>query len=326
MLSLPMTRDKLRHSAGSAAAGLLFRLPRFLTPRSAARLTPGLGSVMRRLDWSGRRVLDNLRTAFGDELDERERRRLASRFYGHMASLLCEMTWLGEWDRDRVMAQMLPTGMPHLWGALEGGKGAILISGHVGNWELAAARLVYEGFPVMAVIRKHRDSPLSLSVRRSRERHGVQVVQDTNPKECLRWLRKGGVVVLLVDRRDTTGSGVCVPFFGKAACSVTGPAWLALNLDAPVLNCGSWRRPDGVLEAVIEAPLPLLRTGDAERDVWLNTAQYQLAVEQLIRRHPEQWIWHRPRWRLSPTEPGALYEEMVAAKEPARSLAAFLGG
>jgi KDO2-lipid IV(A) lauroyltransferase len=90
---------------------------------------------------------------------------------------------------------------------------------------------------------------------------------------------------------------VCVPFFDRAATSVTGPYRLARLTGAPVFSFGVRRVAGGRFEGSIE-PLPLIDTGNAERDAWLNTALHQRSIEEAIRRAPAQWVWHRRRWRM----------------------------
>jgi Kdo2-lipid IVA lauroyltransferase/acyltransferase len=321
-----MNRTSLRHSAGNAAAAVLLNLPRLVTPRSARVLAPAIGRLIRRIDWSRGRVDENLGIAFGDEMDARERSRLADRFYAHLVRFTCELSWLSRWDTEALRRSSDIVGLEHLARARAEGRGVILLTGHMGNWEVCGARLAVEGVPLLSIARKQGDSPAEMLLARTRERFGVNTVLEPNIREPLRWLRSGKALVLFSDRRHATTGGVCVPFFGKPANSVPGPAWFALRTGSPVLPAASWRRPDGTLCVEVRPPLTIIRTGDQERETWLNTAQFQLALESFVREHPEQWVWHRRRWRLSRRQPGRLYEEMVAAGEPARSLAAAPAG
>src|SRR5688500_15258128 len=165
--------------------------------------------------------------------------------------------------------------------------------------------------PITVVVRSQGESPIEDHLTRMRSRHRIECVPDTKAADCIRALRRNRVLVLLIDRRHQGPGGICVPFFGQPARSTPGPARLALLTGAPVIACGSWRRPDGSIEGLAEPPLPLIRSGDNERDIWLNTAQHQAAIERLVRHAPEQWIWHRRRWRLRKREPGPLYAELT---------------
>jgi KDO2-lipid IV(A) lauroyltransferase len=271
-----------------------------------------LGAFLARRGPFRRQVRDGLATAFARDLDEARRLRLAAAVYEHFVQLLWEIGQLGRLPTERIAGRVRLAHIERFDAALAEGRGAIMVSGHVGNWLWGLARLAHEGYPLTMVSRQRGASPKERYLEAAARRHGLDVISQRDTRACLRALREGRVLVLVIDRRVRRTTSVCVPFFGQPATSVTGPARLALATGAPVLHYAVHRVADGRFEGCVDPPLPLIHTGDRERDVWVNTAGYHLAIEQAIRRRPEQWIWHRRRWRLR-TEPGLDYEALVAS-------------
>lgn len=275
----------LMRVVGALPDGVAFALGR-LCARPLAWVHP-------RRSW----VLEHLGFAFGNELSAAELRVVAARFYEHLCLTFVEIVRLPYWSRERVQAAMAEqVGMAHLDAALAEGKGAILITGHVGNWEMSGAILGMRGYLLGAVMQPQRNRFLREHLGTLRRRHGLEEIPTTSPRGCFACLRRGGVLLLLIDHRHPVG-GVRVPFFGRPAQSHTGAATLAMKTGAPVLLGYSYRLPDGRHRGVVSPPIPLVRTGDHERDVTENTARFQAALEAAIRDCPEQWIWSYRRWR-----------------------------
>jgi KDO2-lipid IV(A) lauroyltransferase len=289
-------RPALRKLARFGVAGLM-RFADSLSQKQVFRIAGLFGRILSRTMPRRAWVREHLTIAFGEDLDEAGVRKLTTAFYQHLVLLFSELVWLGSWSREQVLeATDAAVGLEHLDGALAGGKGAILITGHVGNWELAGAALAHRGYPMHVVAQAQRNPFMEEHLNATRKRHGMTVIPDTAPHQCLKALRRGGVLTLLIDRAPREG-GLAVPFFGRPARSVAGPAALALKTGAPVVLGVIRRLPDGRFQGEVE-PVPVVRTGDFERDVLENTARFQAALEGAIRRSPEQWIWQYRRWRM----------------------------
>jgi Kdo2-lipid IVA lauroyltransferase/acyltransferase len=283
----------LKDQAISTTLRLMSRLPEVAT----LRLRRPMGRLLHHI-WPRRaRVAEHLSFAFGGEVDLDGVLAYEAAFYEHLFQLFCEMGRLGHWSRERVLAAVDGSGQEHLSAALAQGRGAILITGHLGNWELAGAALSHHGYPLSVVASTQQNSSLQDYLMAIRRRHGLKVIPRHAPRECFTCLRENGVLVLLIDLRDPQGD-IVVPFFDRPTTCLSGPAVLAMKTGAPVLLGAVWRKPDGRFEGEVSPALPVVKSGDRDRDVLENTALFHSTLEKAIRRYPAQWIWDYRRWRV----------------------------
>lgn len=188
-------------------------------------------------------------------------------------------------------------GCQHLDWAMAQGRGVVVITGHIGNWELMAAYLAIKGYPVNAVARRVYDVRLNRILDDLRKNAKVRgISRDTEVKEMIRVLRRGEMLGLLMDQ-DTKVRGVFVPFFGRPAHTPTGPIILAMKTGAVVVLGAIHRQEDETFLITIEQPLKLVYTGNREEDILINTAACTSALERFIRLDPAQWVWMHDRWR-----------------------------
>lgn len=176
------------------------------------------------------------------------------------------------------------------------GKGAVAVSGHIGNWELLAQVLASGGYPISSIAKPLYDPRLTRWVHRVRSSRGQQVIwrgDGSASKEMIRAFRKGRALALLIDQ-DTKVQGSFVPFFGRPAYTPTAAASLALRLAVPIIVGWLHRTPEGY-QAHIERLEP-----DGDDDVDSLTAKLTLRLEHAIRLAPEQWVWLHARWQRQP--------------------------
>jgi KDO2-lipid IV(A) lauroyltransferase len=142
-----------------------------------------------------------------------------------------------------------------------------------------------------------------------RTRFGNRAIDKKNAaRESLRVLREGGTLGILSDLNTQTREGVFVPFFGKLACTTAGIATLALKTDAVVIpTCAIWDKDRQRYFFHGDPPVELIRTGDKEKDVEVNTARFAAAIEGLVRRYPDQWLWIHRRWKTRPPGEAEVY-------------------
>ncbi len=180
-----------------------------------------------------------------------------------------------------------------LEGVRREGRGAILVTGHLGSWEVLAAALAGRGWPLRAMARPLREPRLDRALREHRARMGVPTISsEVLPVAAVRHLRSGGFLGILADQRVKRG-GVTVRFLGQATRMTDGPARLALASGAPLVPLGIHRRPDHT-HCITVLP-PVAPAGGPGAAAALTQAVAG-ALESLIRLHPEQWIWIHPRW------------------------------
>ncbi|MFQ5354015.1 MAG: lysophospholipid acyltransferase family protein [Thermodesulfobacteriota bacterium] len=277
--------------------GLIFILGHL--PLGLAR---GVGKVLGRLFY----VLDkrHRETVFNNlELagyPEANREAIAREVFTHMGVTLLEVMstpWLKKRD---LTGYVEAEGLPVLEKALKRGKGVILFTAHLGNWELQAAWYAIMGYRGDVVVRD-MDSPLAARLMEwMRTRHGqTMVLKKRSMRRLLKTLSRGGMVGILLDQNVARVEGVFVDFFGVPACTNKGPAMLAAVSGAAVIPTFITRRQGGH-RVTIGPEIELLRSGDKDRDALENTARMTAVIEQAIRRNPGQWFWVHRRWKTRP--------------------------
>ena len=198
--------------------------------------------------------------------------------------------------KEKIRDQVSFTGREHLTQALSHGRGVVLATAHSGNWELLGAALAYEGFPLVAVVRKQNDLGADRFINEYRTQAGMHITYKTSVKEMVRLLGEGKIVGLLMDQ--AAGSdGIMLHFFGRPSSTPQGPAALARLKEAPIVPAFITGRGDGTHEAIIHPPLWVDKTADRDQDIKLTTMKLNQIIEEHIRRHPAEWFWLHNRWK-----------------------------
>jgi len=204
---------------------------------------------------------------------------------------------------DELLARFDLEGTEHLRAALAQGRGAFILAGHCGNWELLAARISRE-IPVTGLARAMANPLVNELIDAQRRAAGVRTLDARDAvREVLRILRRGEAVGMLLDQSALRRERVFVPFLGRPAATNFGLAMLALKSGAPVLPTFSVRGADGRHRAWIGPPIPAAEEGDLPARIGVSTARYTAAIEEYVRRYPEQWFWVHNRWKRT-QEPG----------------------
>lgn len=173
------------------------------------------------------------------------------------------------------------------------GKGVIVLSAHLGNWELGAAALAQRGFRVNAVALWQPDPKLNALYQSYRQRRRINVIAfGRAARECIAALRRNEIVAVIGDR-DYTGGRDTVEFFGQAARLPDGPAKLALATGAPILPLFMVRTANDTFAYVLGEPIWADPRRDTVRDVMRRIAQ---ALERVISQHSEQWFLFHDLW------------------------------
>lgn len=253
-------------------------------------------------------VLGNLRRAFGEVLGEREVRRLAQAYCAHFARFLVEFVRFPLMSPARRKAWVRVENMQAPIRAHNQGKGLLLLAGHLGNWEVATVAGLSQ-FPQYRHLFYFVRRPLKpfwlndLVTRRFR-RSGFGTLPKRGSLETILELLAGGsILVYVLDQHAGATDGIPVDFLGHPAGTFKSLAVLALNTGAPVIPAHCWRESDGTHVLRFEEPLPLIECEDVGEAIRQNTQSYNAALEKMLLRHPEQWIWMHRRWKISDTPP-----------------------
>jgi len=293
---------RAKHGVEYALFRVLSALLRAVPESWASWLGAGLGQLAATVVRVRRRDVDeNLRTAFPDR-SPRWRRRVARASYRHLGREAVAVFRLADAEPAEVVARTEIEGLEQMSAALARGDGAVLVTGHLGNWEIGGAALAARGIPVDAVSKAMANRRFDADLVATRRRLGMTVVDMADaPRAMLRTLRRGRVAALVADQNARQGS-VFVPFFGRDAFTARGPALFSLRAGSPLflgicLRIGSRSRYRVTLRR-IEAE----RTGDMDKDVLLLTAAHVRALEDAVRGAPEQYFWQHKRWKTRPGE------------------------
>ena len=274
-------------------------LDRWLGAERSGRLAAALGRfAYRRLRIRADVAEEQLRRAF-PERDEAWVRRTAEASYEHLGREGMAMLRLSRQGKDEVLAATEVEGLDALREAVETGRGAIIMTGHFGNWEIGGAALAARGIPVDVVARRQKNPHVDRLINEARSRLGMTVIrQGGATRAALRSLRKGRAVALVADQ-DARRRGVFVDFFGRPASTHRGPAVLALRTGAPVFMGTAARRPGGGYRVRV-ARVPIPAGDDPDQRADRLTAGLTAALESAIRDAPGQYLWQHRRWKTAP--------------------------
>ena len=298
-------RHTAAHRVEYALARALETAVATLPERAADAVGARIGAAVYRLGIRRKAVEENLRLAFPEASKEWiDRTALAA--YRHLGRESAAILRLSKLDRQAVIDRTVPVGWEDMEAALAEGKGVLLVTGHYGNWEVAAATVASRGVPIAAIVRRQGNLLVDARLDQLRRNLGVETISQRDALSRVpRILKKNGVVGIVGDQ-DARRSGVFVPFFGRPASTARGTALFALKLDAAVFSCVARRLPGPkVRYEVAGVRVPVVRTGDLEADVLALTAEMAARLEAEVRKAPEQYFWFHRRWKTKPpAEPG----------------------
>lgn len=253
--------------------------------------------------WKERKkTLDNLQRALGKEKSKEELRKIAKNVFINLGKNLFELFW--SYNKDKKQLEKIATfdGMEYLQHAFNKGKGLIVISPHLGNWEFMAQFASIAGYPINVIATRLYDSRLNNIVLNFRSDKGIKTIFRDDPsvgKKIMHVLKKGEIIGLLIDQ-DTRVDGVYVKFFNQLCYTPAGAAILARRTGTPVLLSTIYRNCDDKHIIKFFPPFKTICTADAQGDTILNTQLYTNLIEAAIRKNPDQWVWMHQRWKSKP--------------------------
>jgi KDO2-lipid IV(A) lauroyltransferase len=256
-----------------------------------------LGNLMYGIDVKHRKIaIQNLHLAFGHEKSEQERRSIARKNFQNLGMMAIEFFRITKMDMEAYQRKVEVEGLDKALKVLDENRGALLLLGHFGNWELMVpmSRIIQK--PILAIAKPIKRNPwLERWIIKSRERIGLEVIPPVNatPK-VVRALSMNKIVAVLFDQRGKRSKGVWADFFGRKVPTTAGLAVMAIKSGAPVLPVFMIREGFEKHRLIIRDPLELVLTGNFKQDVEDNTQLFNRVLESIIRQYPEQWLWiHR---------------------------------
>jgi KDO2-lipid IV(A) lauroyltransferase len=298
-------RERLENLALRLVAGAVGVLP-----RSGARAVgAGLGAAAWVLLGRLRRVgMRNLELAFPEQTEQEREATLRGVFrsLGWQVGEFCKM---GGYTAEQASKFIRYDGLEHYLAARAKGKGVLVLTGHLGAWELSSFYHSLMGYPMSLVIRRLDNPLVDEFVNRIRCLHGNRVIhKDEFARGLLNSMHRGETVGILMDTNMTPPQGVFVPYFGVDACTASGLARVALHSGAAVLpGFLVWEAAEKKYVLRFGEELELRRTGDTATDIVANTALFTATIEAYVRRYPEQWLWVHRRWKTRPEGEEGIY-------------------
>ncbi len=279
-------------------------------PRGLARLFAGFIALavylgLGRLRRVGRRNLD---LAF-PALDAKAKQTILRRLYRHLGWLMVEFCRMERYTLENSRDWLRVEGHEHYLAAKARGKGVLVVTGHLGAWELSSFYHSMLGHPMGMIIRRLDNRKLDAFVNGVRCRHGNFVIhKDDFGRSLLTTMRAGGTVGILMDTNMTPPQGAFVDYFGVPACTGTGLAHIARKTGAAVLpGAMFWEAGEKryVLRFGPEIEIP--HTSDVSADILEGTQRCTKAIERWVRRYPDQWLWIHRRWKTRPAGEPKIY-------------------
>lgn len=297
-----MSTVKYKHRLEYALLASLGLTARRISDKAAARAGARLGDLVFDVFKFRRKVaLDNLAKAFPErplvEIED-----IARRLYRNLGKNLLEFLRFPKMSDNDIRDKVRFEGREHFDQAIQGGKGALLISSHFGNWELYASAIAAYGYPISVVVYEQHN-PLSDELMNSiRRLKGIDVIykQDA-PRAILKALSQNRFVAILIDQ-DAGADGVFVDFMGCPASTAKGPAVFAIRTGAPLLTGVIVRREGGKHTGYIEPPVYADPQADRDEETHRLTALVTSAMERYVREYPDHWYWVHRRWKTKPKD------------------------
>ena len=269
------------------------------------RLSLALGSFLGWLAFDVLRMrrkvtLINLGNSLGKGKDGLTR--IGRRAYQNIGKSMVEYSLFPSLDKEKILGMVEFEGTENFDEALRRGKGAVLVAGHFGSWELMGAATRQKGYPVDFLVGEQHNLLVDNLMNDYRRSVGIGIIKmGAAAKGIIRALKNNRFVAMLSDQ-DAGSDGTVVEFFNRPASTPKGPAAFALKMDAPVIMAFIIRENQKKQRIIIEKPIFIEKTTDKENDIQRLTQAYTRVLEEYIRKYPDHWFWPHRRWKSTTKE------------------------
>ncbi len=276
---------------------------RALSWDAACKIGEKLGALGYRPLGIRKRVVERQIAAAFPDLGHEAVVSLARESYEHLGRTFIETALLDGLGKDGLQ-QLVESveGWDEVEDVMAKGRGAVMVTGHIGNWELAGGYVAARGIPLDAIVRGMANPLFDSYINHTREEMGMTVVHDSEAvRRTPRSLRAGRAVAFVADQGVLGLASTFVPFFGRPAKTPRGAAVFALRFEVPVLFVVALRQPNGRYRIVVER-IEARQTGDRDRDVDAIVARFTERLEHWVRVVPAQYFWQHRRWKRQPPD------------------------
>lgn len=289
-------------------------IPLILPRRLALAFARGVGLLAYALIGVQReKILANLRFAYRGEKTEKQVRGIARKVMGNLLETFVDFLRFAKLSREKAAAFIDAGNAYRLCkDILQEGNGLIIMTAHIGNWDLLAGTFGLQGFKGAVVGRRIYYEPYNQWIVGLRRSVGVETIYHTEAVRQVHYhLKRGEIVGLLPDQDIDRIRGIFVDFFGKPAYTPVAPVKFALASGTPILPAFMIRMPGDRYKLVLGEVIRPRMDGDRDVTVRKYTEAWMRSFEKIIREYPEQWGWMHDRWRTTPESVEARKKEVL---------------
>lgn len=299
-----MAQPKFKHHLIYYAANILIGFLSLLPFSWMKYLGKGFGWLVFKLAKKERdKTTKNIRIAFSQTMTWNQAEQLAQSVWIRLGWNLFEVARWIPMTQEEIVSQVVRVhGWEHMEKALARQKGVLILSAHLGNWELMGGYFAAKT-PTAAVAQNLYDSRFDELVTwmRSEKLQIPMIKRGLALRGILEALKNNNAICALVDQ-DTGQDGVFVPFFGRSTWTQSGVARIAYKTEAALVPAFVVRGADGCFELFIEPEIEVQRTANAEKDILETVRRYTEVIETYVKTYPDQWMWMHERWKTKPPE------------------------
>jgi Kdo2-lipid IVA lauroyltransferase/acyltransferase len=249
------------------------------------------------------KTLEHLQMVYGKEKSKEEIQWMAKRVFVMIGKNSADI--LRSVNMNDIIAfkkEVNISGQEYLEKALQSKRGVIVLTAHMGAFELVGTYLALMDYRPQIIGKMQKDPRLNRLLMDNRRRRGAEAIErGKDTLKVVRNLKSGGVVAMLIDQ-DTKVKSVFVDFMGKPASTPIGAALFAIRTGAKVVPVGIHLDDKLQQQLTVYPEIPIVITDDEEADLVTNTLALSKASEMLINQDPTQWVWMHERWKTRPEQ------------------------
>ncbi len=246
-------------------------------------------------------VLDNLRKSF-PEKSEQEIREIALNTYVNFTKTVIDYIRFPILNKRKILDLFIIEGKENLDWIIENGKGAVMVAGHFGSWELMGAALAQMGYPISYLVGEQHNKYVDDIMNEYRKMMGIHIIHmGVAVRGVIRTLRNNGMVALLADQ-NAGKDGIFIDFLGRKASAHQGPAVFAIKTGAPIIFGSTTFLPNGKYKFTIKLLTFNHLNKLSEENIRKVTQAHNNLLEKAIRKNPDHWFWMHKRWKTRPSE------------------------
>jgi len=239
-----------------------------------------------------RNVLENLKVIF-PEKSEAEIRAIRRAMFRNFAKYLVDFFRFVKMDRNFIHSKITTEGTDSFDRALKNNNGVIVLTAHIGNWELGGVVIAMLGYPLWVVALPHKNKMVNDFFDGRRKDKNINVIPfGKAARQCLSLLKENKMIALVGDRDFSHERGQVTELFGKQVYLPKGPAALALKTGAMIVPGFMIRNSDDTFTLKIEEAVPIAQENGLEEAI----NRYKIVLEDYIRKYPEQWFMFKKFW------------------------------